>query len=90
MSKLPTEKPTSVEEEKVSSTMQSEKQPQPPVEEKIPDELASKMQEVIDFMMEMYKSSFWTWEAKRFTIMCIFFSLHKKMWYSLPLMPQRI
>ena len=48
MSKLPTEKPTSVEEEKVGSTMQSEKQPQPSLEEKIPDELASKVQEVVD------------------------------------------
>ena len=51
MSKLPTEKPTSVEEEKVGSTMQSVKQPQPPEyhpEEKIPDELASKVQEVVD------------------------------------------
>ena len=51
MSKLPTEKPSSVEEEKVDSTMQSEKQPQPPEyhpEEKIPDELASKVQEVVD------------------------------------------
>ena len=51
MSKLLTEKPTTVEEEKVGSTMQSEKQPQPPEyhpEETIPAELVSKVQEVID------------------------------------------
>ena len=53
MSQLPTEKPASGEyfkEEKVACTMQSEKQAQPEYhpEEKIPDELVTKVQEVVD------------------------------------------
>ena len=50
MSKLPNEKPRLSDEEKVGSTMQSEKLPQPEhhAEEVIPDELATKVQEVVD------------------------------------------
>ena len=50
---MPTEKPASGEyfkEEKVACTIQSEKQAQPEYhpEEKIPDELVTKVQEVVD------------------------------------------